>query len=91
MSPENACDVWILPEKLAESGSRPRVLAVPENARSVRIPPGNAVAAICPAMRYTALRTAVSWKQKVSGRCRDSVCSNILPLLSKVWLVMTAR
>lgn len=91
MSPENACDVWILPEKLAESGSRPRVLAVPENARSVRIPLGNTVAAICPTMRYTALRTAVSWKQKVSGRCRDSVCSNILPLLSKVWLVMTAR
>lgn len=61
------------------------------NPRSVLIPPDNAVAAICPAMRYTALRTAVSWKQKVSGRCRDSVCSNILPLLSKVWLVMTAR
>lgn len=30
------------------------------NPRSVLIPPDNAVAAICPAMRYTALRTAVS-------------------------------
>ena len=30
MSPENARDVWILPEKLAESGSSPRVLEVPE-------------------------------------------------------------
>lgn len=60
MSPENARDVWILPEKLAESGSRPRVLAVPENARSVRIPPGNAAVAIRLTMRYTALRTAVS-------------------------------
>lgn len=65
MSPENARDVWILPEKLAVSGTRPRVSAVPSargarKARSVRIPPGNAVAAICPTMRYTALRTAVS-------------------------------
>lgn len=29
MSPENARDVWILPEKLAVSGTRPRVPAVP--------------------------------------------------------------
>lgn len=86
MSPENARDVWILPEKLAVSGTRPRVSAVPSargarkarrvrippesarcperlrcpNPRSVLIPPGNAVAAIYPTMRYTALRTAVS-------------------------------
>lgn len=39
---------------------RSRALAVPENARSVRNPLGNTVAAICPTMRYTALRTAVS-------------------------------
>ena len=42
-------------------------------------------------LRYTVLRTAVSWKQKVSGRWREVVYSNMLPLLSKVWLVMTAR
>lgn len=59
MSPENACDVWILPEKLAESGSRPRVLAVPERSQCPESARQQAVA-ICPTMRYTALRTAVS-------------------------------
>lgn len=55
MSPENACDVWILPE----SARGPERLRCP-NPRSVLIPPGDAVAAIYPTMRYTALRTAVS-------------------------------
>lgn len=63
--PEGACDVWILPESSqspdpARECPRSRALAVPENARSVRNPLGNTVAAICPTMRYTALRTAVS-------------------------------
>ena len=44
MSPENACDVR----------------DQPENACDVRDQLGNAVAAICLTMRYTALRTAVS-------------------------------
>ena len=47
---------------------------------------------LCPApCAHRRLRVAVSWKQNVSGRCRDSVYSNMSPWLSNVWLRMTAR
>ena len=60
--PAPSGDIWTLqPSRMAKCRPKtPAMSGFRPNAHSARNPPGNAVAAICLTMRYTALRTAVS-------------------------------